>query len=93
MDILAIVGENCRRLRRDSGLSQEKAAYDSEIDRTYLSGIENGKRNPSITVIAELADTYGVEPYELLMPPKAKREIGSPRNGKIFQTGARAAGR
>lgn len=74
MDILAVVGENCRRLRRDTGLSQEKAAIDSKIDRTYLSGIENGKRNPSITVIADLANTYGVEPYELLMPQKAKRK-------------------
>ncbi len=69
---MAVVGDNCRRLRRDAGLSQEKAAIDSKIDRTYLSGIENGKRNPSITVIAELAATYGVEPHELLMPQKVK---------------------
>lgn len=42
------VGERIRELRKKQGLSQEKFALNAEMDRTYLAGIEVGKRNPSI---------------------------------------------
>ena len=62
MDWPKIVGANVRRLRRDRGLTQEKLALDAAIDLTYLGGIERGRRNPSVIVMARLADVLGVHP-------------------------------
>ena len=41
------VGSRIKELRRALGLSQEKLALKAEVDRTYLAGVEQGKRNPS----------------------------------------------
>jgi transcriptional regulator with XRE-family HTH domain len=61
-----IVGVNIRRLRVANGLSQERLAFESEIDLTYLGGIERGKRNPSLLVLARIAAALGAVPGELL---------------------------
>lgn len=53
------VGENVRRLRLARGLSQERLAFDSKIDLTYLGGIERGRRNPSLMVMVRIADALG----------------------------------
>jgi transcriptional regulator with XRE-family HTH domain len=66
-DWRARVGRNVRRLRQAQvGLSQEKLAVDAGIDLTYLGGIERGRRNPSLLVMARIADALGVELAELL---------------------------
>ena len=54
-------------MREERGLTQEKLAVDSEIDLTYLGGIERGKRNPSLLVIARVAGALGVNPADLLV--------------------------
>ncbi len=41
-------GSNVRRRRKAVGLSQEALAEKAELDRTYISGIERGTRNPTI---------------------------------------------
>lgn len=46
--ITEIVGQRLRELRKEKGLSQEKFALKADIDRTYIAGIEAGKRNPSL---------------------------------------------
>ncbi len=50
-----IVGANVRRLRQARGLTQEELAFRSKIDLTYMGGIERGKRNPSLLVMARIA--------------------------------------
>ncbi|WP_156370370.1 helix-turn-helix domain-containing protein, partial [Novosphingobium sp. Leaf2] len=55
MDWNAIVGANVRRLRVACDLTQEQLAHDSDIDVTYLRGIEASRRNPSVAVIGRLA--------------------------------------
>ena len=47
-----IVGSNVRRLRQDKGLTQEQLAFEAELDLTYVGGIERGRRNPSLLVMA-----------------------------------------
>jgi hypothetical protein len=42
---------NLQRLRRGKGLSQEELAHRARIHQTYLSGVDGGKRNPSIGVL------------------------------------------
>lgn len=65
-DWRAILGKNVRRLRQQKGLTQEKLAFDAEIDLTYVGGIERGKRNPSLLVMARIADALSVPLIKLL---------------------------
>ena len=48
-------GRNVARLRDKAGLSQDKLAEKADLDRTYLSGIERGVRNPGIKIVIRLA--------------------------------------
>lgn len=49
-------GQRVRQLRTELGLSQEAFADKCGLDRTYISGIERGVRNPTLEVIAVIAD-------------------------------------
>lgn len=55
MDVRQRVGLNLQALRRAKGLSQEELAHRASIHQTYLSGVERGKRNPSVMVMARIA--------------------------------------
>lgn len=68
MDPRNRLGQNLRALRKARGLSQERFALEHDIDRTYVSGIERGTRNPTVTVLGRLADALGVDIHELLLP-------------------------
>ena len=61
-----IVGKNVRRLRQQKGLTQEELAFEAEIDLTYMGGIERGKRNPSLLVMARIAEALSVPLPRLL---------------------------
>lgn len=65
-DWRAIVGGNVRKRRQDRGLTQEQLAFAAEIDLTYVGGIERGRRNPSVLVLARIAKALGTDPLELL---------------------------
>jgi len=58
-------GQRVRQLRTELGLSQEAFADECGLDRTYISGIERGVRNPTLEVIAVIADGLGVRLNEL----------------------------
>ena len=66
MDIRTRLGRNVRRLREEKGWSQEAFADEAEIHRTYVSDIERGKRNPTITIVEKLAKPLGVTAGKLL---------------------------
>lgn len=68
-DYRKIVGENVRKLRERSGISQEELGFRSNLDRTYVSGVERGVRNPTVVVLARLAAALGVEPSALFASP------------------------
>jgi transcriptional regulator with XRE-family HTH domain len=57
---LAAFGRNIARLRDEKQFSQDKLAEKADLDRTYLSGIERGVRNPGIKVVIKLARALGV---------------------------------
>lgn len=67
MDLLKKFGDTIIRLRKERGLSQEKFALDSKVDRRYLSDIENGRRNVSIDVIERLATSFGLSISQLFV--------------------------
>ena len=59
-------GANVRSARSQLGLSQEDLALEVDIDRTYISGIERGIRNPSLDVIVRLAEHLKTTSSKLL---------------------------
>jgi transcriptional regulator with XRE-family HTH domain len=66
----AVVGMNVRRLRKAAGLTQEQLAFEAKIDLTYVGGIERGRRNPSVLVLARIATSLNAEPADLLKRAK-----------------------
>ena len=66
MDINTRLGKNIRRLREEQGWSQEDYADRAGIHRTYVSDIERGRRNPTITVVEKLAKPFGIGAGRLL---------------------------
>jgi transcriptional regulator with XRE-family HTH domain len=65
-DWRAVLGKNVRRIRQQKGLTQEQLAFEAEIDLTYVGGIERGKRNPSLLVMARIANALSVPLTRLL---------------------------
>lgn len=59
------LGKAIIMLRKQRGLAQEQFANEAEIDRRYMSDIENGKRNISIDVIERLANCLGINVSDL----------------------------
>jgi transcriptional regulator with XRE-family HTH domain len=60
------LGTNVRRLRQAKDLTQEELAFGAKIDLTYVGGIERGRRNPSLLVMARIADALSVKLTDLL---------------------------
>ena len=69
-------GRVVRTVRTERGLSQEELGARSDLDRTYISGVERGKRNPTIQSIWLIAGGLGVEPSELLVRVEAALKQG-----------------
>ena len=65
-DWRAVVGKNVRKIRLQRRMTQEYLAFEAEIDLTYVGGIERGKRNPSLMVMARVADALSVPLVKLL---------------------------
>ena len=59
------IGQRIKKMRIKKGLSQEKLALLSDLDRTYIPSIENGKRNISITVLEKLSNALDISVSEL----------------------------
>lgn len=66
MNIQELVGYNLRRIRSDKGVTQEGLSAKASISQQYISELESGKRNPSITLLAQLAQALGVSHVELV---------------------------
>lgn len=63
---LKLVGEKIRKVRKEKKLTQEQLAELTEIQYTYIGGIERGERNISLQTLEKLAEGLAVAPYELL---------------------------
>jgi len=66
MDMRKLVGRNVRRIRQEKGLTQEQLAELSGFSQQYLSGLEQGRRNPTIVSLYEPATAFGVSHMELV---------------------------
>ena len=66
MDIRRRLGKAIQRIRIEQQLSQEELAFRARLHRTYISGVERGVRNPTITVVEKIAVALGVAVGELI---------------------------
>lgn len=60
------VGAAMRERRREVGLSQERLAFASKLDRTYISGVERARRNPTVQTLRRIALALRWQPSQLL---------------------------
>jgi transcriptional regulator with XRE-family HTH domain len=64
--IVSIFGIVLRELREKNKLSQEKLAEYCDLDRTYISLLERGLRQPTITTLFKLSNALNIKPSELV---------------------------
>ena len=62
---LASFGRAVARIRNERGLSQDRLAEKANLDRTYISGIERGIRNPGIKTVVQIARALDVRVGQL----------------------------
>ena len=74
MDMRRLVGQNVRRIRLKKGLTQEQFADISGFSQQYLSSLENGRRNPTVVTLYELATALGVGHLDLLRPTRLRKQ-------------------
>jgi transcriptional regulator with XRE-family HTH domain len=63
--ILLQFGQRVRKLREAKSMSQEQLGFESDLDRTYISGIERGQRNVALLNIKKIAQALGVSISQL----------------------------
>ena len=61
VDVRRLVGANVRRARMAAGITQAALAERLGVDRAYVSGVEMGKRNPTIVTMHRFAEALGVK--------------------------------
>lgn len=73
-DIKLLIGTRIKELRKERSISQENLALLADLDRTYITSVENGKRNVSIVNIEKIANAMNVDIYQFF-------------NSKLFMKG------
>jgi transcriptional regulator with XRE-family HTH domain len=58
---LEVLGERIRELRKSKNLTQEALAFESDIDRSYVGGVERGERNLSFDKLCQIAHALGCD--------------------------------
>ena len=61
-----IVGKHLKEIRVKKGLSQEDLSLETGLDRSYISMVERGKRNPTLVVIFRLCEILDIQPNTLI---------------------------
>lgn len=59
-------GKELKNAREAAGLSQEKLAFSAEIDRSYVSLLENDRKSPTLDTLFRIADAIGISASELI---------------------------
>lgn len=64
MDIKVLVGQRIRILRKELNLSQEALALKSDVDRTYVTDVENGRRNVSVEILERIINALEISFFD-----------------------------
>lgn len=73
MDIKLKVGQRIKVLRKEIGLSQEALALKAEVDRTYVTDVENGRRNVSVEILERIIAALEVSFTEFFTSKEFKK--------------------
>lgn len=76
MDPGLAFGKVLRAVRKEVGLTQEQLALAAEIDRTFVSLIERGERQPTVRMIFKLAAALDVSPSQMIQLTEQRVESG-----------------
>ena len=71
-DVSKIFGEEIRKIRKEVGISQEALALKADVDRSFLSKMERGIRQPTITIMFKLCDALDVSPELVIVSIRSK---------------------
>ena len=64
--VAAAFGSVLRAVRQEAGVSQEDLAFRADVDRTYPSLLERGRRQPTLAIVLRVARALTMEPAELV---------------------------
>ena len=73
MDLKLKIGQRIKELRKNIGISQEALAYQAEVDRTYVTDVENGRRNVSVEILERLIKALSVSVSEFFDSKEFKK--------------------
>ena len=73
MDIKLKIGQRIKELRKELELSQESLAYKAEVDRTYVTDVENGRRNVSVEILDRLIKALDISITEFFNAKEFKK--------------------
>ena len=73
MDIKLKIGQRIRELRKELEISQEALAYQAEVDRTYITDVENGRRNVSVEILEKIIGALKVSIAEFFNSKEFKK--------------------
>lgn len=59
------IGRKIKNIREKKGITQEKLAFEAELNRAYIGYIERGERNPSTDTLVRIAKALKVSPKDL----------------------------
>ena len=65
-------GEALRELRQERGISQEALAHKSDLDRTYVSGVERGERNPTLASLLRITEALDLNLSDVALRAEAR---------------------
>ena len=68
-----MLGEELRKARKAAGMTQEELAFEAELDRTYISHLENDKKSPTLDVLFRICDALGVAASKLIARVEKQR--------------------
>lgn len=66
MELELAFGDLLKKARLKAEMSQESLAFQAELDRTYISLLENGKRQPTLTTLFALSKALGLNPSDVI---------------------------
>jgi transcriptional regulator with XRE-family HTH domain len=66
MEPVVAFGRALRRLRKERGMTQEQLGLEADLRRTFISVLELGQQQPTLTTIVKIANVFGIRPSEFL---------------------------
>lgn len=66
MDVAQAFGKILREMRLEAGLTQEQLGLEAGVRRTFVSILELGEQQPTLTTIIKLADALGIKPSAII---------------------------